>query len=162
MRRFHKKFWGFYLIKNGQLCRLALSRGHIPRGTEWWQVSYIGGGGFTFKSALLPPYPHFLSLGQLSHSHRYQNEPKLNWLTAFAFPECSGALGGGGLRCWGVATAAILHGGPWVPGSDATLVPASLSLSDAMAKGRASKLALISSARSVHRSAALRWACPSA
>lgn len=67
-----------------------------------------------------------------------------------------------GLRCWAVATAAIRHGGPWVPGSDAILVPASLSLSDAMANGRASKLALISSARSVHRSAALRWACPSA
>lgn len=35
-------------------------------------------GGITFKSALLPPYPHFLSLGQLPHSHGYQNEPKLN------------------------------------------------------------------------------------
>lgn len=41
-------------------------------------------------------------------------------------------------------------------------MPASLSLSEAMAKGKASKLALISSARSAHRSAALRWACPSA
>lgn len=55
-----------------------------------------------------------------------------------------------------MATAAILQGGPWVPGSEAMLVPASLSLSEAMAKGKASKLALISSARSRHRSAALR------
>lgn len=77
-------------------------------------------------------------------------------LLSFEFPGSTGALGGGSLRCCAVATAAIRHGGPWVPGSDAILVPASLSLSDAMAKGRASKLALISSARSVHRSAALR------
>lgn len=60
------------------------------------------------------------------------------------------------LRCWVEATAAMRHGGPCEPGSDATLVPASLSLSEAIAKGKASKLALISSERSTHRSAAFR------
>lgn len=59
-------------------------------------------------------------------------------------------------------TAAMRQGGPCKPESDATLAPASLSLSEAMAKGRASKLALISSERSTQRSAAFLWAWPSA
>ena len=66
------------------------------------------------------------------------------------------------IRCWGTAIAAIRQGGPWEPESDVTLAPASLSLSEAMAKGSASKFALISSARSTHKSAAFLCACPSA
>lgn len=58
------------------------------------------------------------------------------------------------IRCCATATAAIRQGGPWEPESEATLAPASLSLSEAIAKGSASKFALISSARSTHRSAA--------
>lgn len=66
------------------------------------------------------------------------------------------------IRCWVTATAAIRQGGPWEPESDVTLAPASLSLSEAMANGSASKFALISSARSTHRSAAFLCAWPSA
>lgn len=58
MRWFHKKFWNFYFIKNGQLCRLVLSRGHIPCGTEWWQVSSIGGDHFQVcLASSLSPFP---------------------------------------------------------------------------------------------------------
>lgn len=66
------------------------------------------------------------------------------------------------IRCWATATAAIRQGGPWEPESDVTLAPASLSLSEAIAKGSASKFALISSARSTHKSAAFLCAWPSA
>lgn len=66
------------------------------------------------------------------------------------------------IRCWATATAAIRQGGPWDPESDVTLAPASLSLSEAIAKGSASKFALISSARSTHKSAAFLCAWPSA
>lgn len=66
------------------------------------------------------------------------------------------------IRCWATATAAIRHGGPWEPESEVTLAPASLSLSEAIAKGSASKFALISSARSTHKSAAFLCAWPSA
>lgn len=58
------------------------------------------------------------------------------------------------IRCCATATAAIRQGGPWEPESEVTLAPASLSLSEAIAKGSASKFALISSARSTHKSAA--------
>lgn len=66
------------------------------------------------------------------------------------------------IRCWATATAAIRQGGPWEPESEVTLAPASLSLSEAIAKGSASKFADISSARSTHRSAAFLCAWPSA
>lgn len=66
------------------------------------------------------------------------------------------------IRCWATATAAIRQGGPWEPESEVTLAPASLSLSEAIANGSASKFALISSARSTHRSAAFLCAWPSA
>lgn len=66
------------------------------------------------------------------------------------------------IRCCATATAAIRQGGPWEPESEVTLAPASLSLSEAIAKGSASKFALISSARSTHRSAAFLCAWPSA
>lgn len=65
-------------------------------------------------------------------------------------------------RCWATATAAIRQGGPWEPESEVTLAPASLSLSEAIANGSASKFALISSARSTQRSAAFLCAWPSA
>ncbi len=66
------------------------------------------------------------------------------------------------IRCWATATAAIRQGGPWEPESEVTLAPASLSLSEAIANGSASKFALISSARSTHKSAAFLCAWPSA
>lgn len=88
MRRFHIKFGGFScLIKSGH------SGLHCHVATPGWQASCTWGTHFPVY--VLPPAPHFLSLGLLPHSQWVLECAPVKWIsgtimTAFMSPGSRG------------------------------------------------------------------------